>query len=327
MDLTTTYMGLELANPLVIGASPVVDGPDSIRKAQEAGAAAVVLHSLFEEEILREIEAFQEGEAQANFAEAGSLMPDLDYHLGPEPYLEMIRQVKEAATIPVIASLNGATAGGWTRYAAKIQEAGADALELNVYYLPTNPAETSEQVDERTLEIVRLVRTAVSIPVAVKLSPYCSALPNLARQLDEAGADGLVLFNRFYQPDIDIDELQTVPNLRLSTSEELRLRLRWLALLSGRIQASLAATGGVHTTVDVIKSLMAGAHAVQMVSALLIHGLDHITRTLDALRFWMSEHGYESVRQMRGSMSLVKNPNPAALTRANYVKVLESYRG
>ncbi len=224
-----------------------------------------------------------------------------------------------------MASLNGTTAGGWTSYAKKIEDAGADALELNVYYLPTEVKETGEDVERRTVEIVQAVKADVSIPVAVKLSPFFSSIPNLGQRLQGAGADGLVIFNRFYQPDIDIEDLDVVPNLRLSTTDELRLRLRWLAILSGQLDLSLAATGGAHTAVDVIKAVMAGAHAVQLVSALLIHGPEHISRTLEAISFWMQEHEYHSVRQMQGSMNLAHTPNPKAFARANYMKMLDSW--
>ncbi len=329
MDLTTTYLGFELPNPLVAGASPLVGSLDTVRKLEDAGVSALVLHSLFEEDILRELSAYREMEKQEeSFGEAQSYQPDLPgYHVGPERYLEVLHRTKEAVKVPVIASLNGSTPGGWTEYAKKIEQAGADALELNIFLLATDPDETGSEVEERTLRIVRSVKGAVSIPVAVKLSPYYSSMANLGVRLDEAGADGLVLFNRFYQPDIDIENLEVVPNLHLSTSEELRLRLRWLAILSGRVKASLAATGGAHTAVDVLKAVMAGAHAVQMVSALLIHGPDHLRRTREAMGFWLEEHEYDSLHQAQGSMSMVKTPNPAALARANYVEVLESWRG
>ncbi len=328
MNLTTQYLGLELKHPVVAGACPLGKDLDGLRRLEDGGAAAVVLPSLFEEEILREVMAHQALESiGGGFAEALSYLPDPPtYHVGPELYLEGIRRAKEALGIPVIASLNGATAGGWTSYARKIEQAGADALELNVFYLPTDPTETSAQVEQRTLDIVRAVTGEVSIPVAVKLSPYFSALACLAQYLEEAGARGLVLFNRFYQPDIDVEKLEVVPNLRLSTSDELRLRLRWLAILSPRLKLSLAATGGVHNANDVIKSLMAGATCVQMASALMIHGADHVKRMVEAVDFWAGLHEYESIAQMRGSMNLVRTPNPAALARANYVQVLESWQ-
>ena len=327
MDLSTTYLGLQLEHPIVPGASPLVERPDDARRLEDAGAAALVLHSLFEEEILRRVEAALAAESHGHAsAEAMAYWPELDHHLGPEEYLELVRSVKEAVAIPVIASLNGVTPGGWTSYAARIQEAGADALELNVYLLATDPEVPGTEVEERVVEIVRAVAGAVSIPVAVKLSPFFSSLPHLARRLVEAGARGLVLFNRFYQPDIDVEELEVVPNLRLSTPDELRLRLRWLAILSGRVEASLAATGGVHGPLDAVKAVMAGADAVQMVSALLEEGPGVLRRTVDGVRAWLEEHEYESLAQMKGSMSLRTVPDPSAVVRVNYARVLESWR-
>ncbi len=328
MDLKTTYLGLELANPIVSGASPLGASLDTIRQMEDAGAAAVVFPSLFEEEIMGAVQAQMEMEsAGAGFAEASSYLPNPDgYHVGPDQYLEHLRAAKEAVSIPIIASLNGTSPGGWTGYAKKMEEAGADAIELNAYYLATDAAETGADVEQRTIDIVAAVKDEVSLPVAVKLSPFYSSMANLARKLEETGADGLVIFNRFYQPDLDIEELDVVPNLRLSTADELRLRLRWLAILSSQVKLSLAATGGAHNAVDVIKAVMAGAHAVQMVSALLIHGPEHITRTLEAIDFWLSEHEYESLRQMQGSMNMSKVPEPDKLTRANYMKMLDSWQ-
>lgn len=327
MNLSTTYLGLDLKNPIMCGACPLGTNVDSIKQLADAGISGIVLPSLFEEEIQHAVRAELEMEsAGAGFAEASSYLPDPEgYHVGPNEYLELISKAKEATSIPVIASLNGATAGGWINYAEKMVAAGADALELNVYLLAFGADEPGISVEERTIEIVRAVKDAVQVPIAVKLSPFFSSLANMSQKLIEAGADGLVLFNRFYQPDIDIEELEVVPNLRLSTSEELRLRLRWLAILSGQINASLSATGGAHTAVDVIKAIMAGAHTVQMVSALLIHGPGHVGRCLEALEFWMKEHDYESVDQMLGSMNLAKTPNPEAIGRANYMKVLDSW--
>ena len=331
MELTTTYLGLELANPIVCGASPLASSLDTVRQMEDAGVSAVVLHSLFEEEIQREVEtqlAMESAGGGGGFAEATtSYYPDPEgYHVGPDRYLELVRSLKESVSIPVIGSLNGSTVGGWTSYARKIQDAGADALELNVFFLSTDAEETGEQVDGRVVDVVSAVAESVDIPVAVKLSPYFSSLPQLARRLQQADADGLVLFNRFYQPDIDIDELEAVPNLKLSTSDELRLRLRWLAILSAQSELSLAATGGAHNAADIIKAVMAGAHCVQLVSALLIHGSEHVSRTLDAMRFWMEEHEYASVAQMRGSMNLAKIPDPASLIRANYMQLLDSWK-
>jgi dihydroorotate dehydrogenase (fumarate) len=328
MDLKTTYLGLELANPIVSGSCPLGANLDTIRLLEDSGAAAVVIPSLFEEEIMAATTAQMEMEsAGAGFAEASSYIPNPDgYHVGPDQYLDHLQAAKEAVSIPIIASLNGTSPGGWTRYAKKMEEAGADALELNTYYIATDAAEPGSDVEKRTLDIVTAVKEAISLPVAVKLSPFFSSLANLAKQLQEKGADGIVIFNRFYQPDLDIEELDVVPNLRLSTADELRLRLRWLAIISSQVEMSLAATGGAHNAVDVIKAVMAGAHSVQMVSALLIHGPEHIKRTLEAIDFWLTEHEYESLRQMQGSMNMSKVPDAAKLTRANYMKMLDSWQ-
>ncbi len=328
MDLSTTYLGFELKNPIVVGACPLGTNLDTIRHLEDAGASAIVLPSLFEEEIQAAVHSHLEMEAVgAGFAEASSYLPDPEgYHVGPDRYLEHLQAAKAATSIPVIGSLNGSTAGGWTDYATKIQEAGADAIELNVYYLPTDLDETGEQVEQRTIDIVEAVKQNVSIPVAVKLSTFFSSIPNLAKKLEQKGADGVVIFNRFYQPDIDIEELDVVPNLRLSTADELRLRLRWLAILSGQVNLSLSATGGAHTAVDVIKAVMTGADTVQLVSALLIHGPEHITRVLEAIEFWMQEHDYQSLKQMHGSMNLQRTPNPKAFSRANYMRMLDSWQ-
>jgi len=328
MNLGTTYLGLERKNPSVCGSCPLGTNIDTVRQLELAGAAAIVLPSLFEEEILNAARGEMEMESTgAGFAEASSYLPDpAGYHIGPSDYLDHLKTTKDAVAIPVIASLNGTTPGGWSKYAAKMEAAGADAIELNTYYLATDPKETGEAVEDRTLEIVRSVKEAVSIPVSVKLSPFYSSLSNFALKLEEAGADGLVLFNRFYQPDLDIEELDVIPNLRLSTADELRLRLRWLSILSSQVGMSLAATGGAHNAVDVIKAVMTGAHSVQMVSALLIHGPDHIQRTLEAVEFWLNEHDYESLKQMQGSMNMAKVPDAAKLTRANYMKMLDSWQ-
>jgi dihydroorotate dehydrogenase (fumarate) len=327
MDLTTSYLGFELDNPIMVGACPLGTSVDTVKGLADAGASAIVLPSLFEEEIQAAVRAHMEMESVgAGFAEASSYLPDPEgYHVGPDQYLEHLESIKAAVAMPVIGSLNGSTPGGWTSYAKKIQDAGADALELNVYDMPIDANETGVEVEERAIEIVRSVKADVSIPVSVKLSPFFSSIPNLANKLVGAGADGLVIFNRFYQPDIDIEDLDVVPNLRLSTTDELRMRLRWLAILSGQLDVSLAATGGAHTAVDVIKAVMTGAHAVQLVSALLIHGPEHIARTLEAIRFWMDDHGYDSVRQMQGSMNLARTPDPKAFARANYMKMLDSW--
>ena len=329
MDLSTTYLGFKLPNPLMPGASPLVDDLDTVKRLEDAGAAAIVMHSLFEEQITRE----QLGHLHAvemhedSFAEALSYFPQpQEYRLGPEAYLEQIRKIKAMVKVPVIASLNGTSPAGWLDYAKLIQQAGADALELNVYYLATQAWETTESVERRTLEAVRVVKGAIKIPVAVKLSPFYSALANLAKQLDEAGADALVLFNRFYQPDIDVEELEVVPSLQLSDSSELLLRLRWLAILSGHVKGSLACSGGVHSPLDAIKAVMAGAHAVQLVSALLKREPAYLQTVRTGMERWMEEHEYSSLSQMQASMSHQKSPNPQALERANYMKILQGWR-
>ncbi len=328
MDLRCRYLGLDLAHPLMPGASPLVDDLDQVRRLEDAGAAAIVMHSLFEEQIEREqrgAEHHMEAHAES-FAEAVSYFPNPDdYPLGPDRYLEQIGRIRDAVDVPVIGSLNGVTPEGWLQYARLMQEAGVHALELNVYYIPTDGAETSEHVEWRVIEAARVVKEAVSIPVAVKLSPFYSSPAHLARQLDGLGVDGLVLFNRFYQPEIDIETLEAYPHLHLSDPSELLLRLRWLAILSGRVASSLAVSGGVHTAKDVIRAIMAGADAVQMVSALLLSGPEHLSKVRGQLVEWMEEHEYESVAQMRGSMSHARCPDPAAFERANYMRVLQSW--
>jgi len=329
MDLSTTYLGLELPHPLMPGASPLVDDLDTVRRLEDAGAAAIVMHSLFEEQIeseqlgtLRVMEAHAE-----SFAEALSYFPRADeFALDPDRYLEQVRRIREAVAVPVIASLNGVSDAGWLEYARLIEQAGADALELNVYYVATEPHETGEHVERRVLDIARTVKAEVGLPVAVKLSPFFSSLAHLADQLDGLGADGLVVFNRFYQPDIDVEALEAVPHLHLSDSSELLLRLRWLAILSGRVRASLAVSGGVHTPIDAVKAVMAGAHAVQMVSALLRQGPAHLRTMRQGMAAWLEDHEYDCLRQMQGSMSLRRCPDPAAFERGNYVRVLQSWR-
>jgi dihydroorotate dehydrogenase (fumarate) len=328
MDLSTRWLGLRLKNPLIVGASPMVDDLGTVRRLEDAGAAAIVLHSLFEEQIVREqLASFHHYEAhEESFAEALSFFPSpADLPLGPDAYLELIRKVKAAVEVPVVASLNGSTAGGWLRYARLMEQAGADALELNVYFLATDLYESAEAVERRTAAMVRTVKEAVSIPVAVKLSPYYTSLACFAQRLASEGADGLVLFNRFYQPDLDVEALEVQRTLRLSDASELPLRLRWLAILSGRVEATLVATGGIHGALDAVKALMAGAHAVQMVSALLKHGPEYLRLVRDELARWMAEHGYESVDSMIGSLSLARCPDPAAYERANYVQILQSW--
>jgi dihydroorotate dehydrogenase (fumarate) len=328
MDLSTKYLGLELPHPLMPGASPLVDDMGMVRRLEDAGASAIVMHSLFEEQIAseqREALLF-ESHAESN-AEAVSYSPAPGmFALGPDEYLEQILRIRAAVSVPVIASLNGTTPQSWIEYARLIEQAGAHALEINVYHLAIDPMENGEDVESRTLQTAEAVKGAVSIPVAVKLSPFYSAFANLARKLDDAGADGLVIFNRFYQPDIDVEALDVLPTVHLSDSGDLLLRLRWLAVLSGRVRASLAVTGGVHTSLDAIKAVMAGAHAIQMVSALLSRGPEHLRRVREEMVQWLEEHGYESLRQMQGSMSLARSGNPAALERSNYMRVLQSWR-
>jgi len=329
MDLRTTYLGIELAHPLMPGASPLVDDLDMVRRLEDAGASAIVMHSLFEEQITREVESrLATVDAHADsFAEAQSYFPAADeFALGPDRYLEQVRRVREAVRVPVIGSLNGTTPEGWLDYAKLIQEAGADAIELNFYHVATDPYETSADVERRAIDIVRAVRGTVHIPIAVKLSPFFSSLPHLAQGLEHTGASGLVLFNRFYQPDIDPEMLEAVPRLHFSTSDELLLRVRWLAILSGRTKMSLAATGGVHTGLDALKAVMAGAHAVQMVAALLNHGPGRLTAVRRELSRWLEDNEYDSLRQAQGSMSLSRSPNPAAFERGNYMRALQSWR-
>jgi len=330
MDLSTTYLGLPLAHPLMAGASPLADDLDTVRRLEDAGSSAIVLRSLFEEQIVRE----QLGAAahlQAHddaFAEALSYTPPTTvFAMGPDTYLEQIRRIREAVRVPVIASLNGATPGGWTRYARLMEQAGAHALECNLYVIPTEPHESGQHVEERLLAIVASVTSSVTIPVAVKLSPFFSSLPHFARRLSIAGARGAVLFNRFYQPDIDVEDLDVVRSLHLSDSSELLLRLRWLAVLSGRTPLSLAASGGVHTTVDAVKAMMAGASAVQLVSALLRHGPGHLREVIAGVHTWLDEHDYTSLAQLTGSMNLSRCPEPAAYERANYMTLLQSFHG
>jgi len=329
MDLSTTYLGLTLPHPLMPGASPLADSLDTVKRLEDAGAAAIVLRSLFEEQITREQNGLVHNiEVTSNgSAEALSYFPRPDdFVFGTHEYLEQIRKIKAAVKLPVIASLNGTTSEGWLSYAKTIQQAGADALELNVYFIATDPKETGAHVEQRTVEVLKAVKKAISIPVAVKLSPYFSSVTHLAHQLDGAGVDGLVLFNRFYQPDIDVEALEAVPSLHLSDSSELLLRLHWLAILCGQVKASLAATGGVHTGLDAIKAVMAGASAVQVVSRLLEDGPDRLLTIFQGMKHWMEEHDYESLEQMRGSMSLQKSPDPAAFERGNYMKVLRSWK-
>jgi dihydroorotate dehydrogenase (fumarate) len=328
MDLATNYLGLQLPHPFMPGASPLVDDLDNVKRLEDAGAAAIVMRSLFEEQIVREqVATFVHTETHGeSFAEALCYFPSPDrFVLGPEEYLEHLARVKAAVSVPVIASLNGTTLGGWLGYAKAIEQVGADALELNVYTVGTDGDAGASAVEDRTVEMLRVVKAGCRIPVAVKLSPFYTSLAHFAHRLVVAGADGLVLFNRFYQPDIDVEQVQAVRSLVLSSHQELPLRLRWLALLSGRVSASLAVTGGVHTAVDAVKAVMAGAHAVQMVSALLKNGPTHLALVRERFLEWMEKHEYSSLRQMQGSMNLVACPDPAVYERANYMLTLQSW--
>lgn len=327
-DLTTTYLGLRLKNPLVASASPLSKKVELVQQLEEAGASAVVLYSLFEEQITHESRALDHylTHGAESYAEALSYFPDLDhYNLEPDSYLEHIQQVKRAVDIPVIGSLNGISPGGWVEYARKIEQAGADALELNIYYLPTDVSVGSAELEEIYIVLLRDIRLQVRIPIAVKLSPFFTALPYMARRLVQAGADGLVLFNRFYQPDFNLETLEVVPNLTLSSSHDLRLPLRWIAILYGKIEADFALTSGVHTAEDVLKAIMAGANVAMLTSELLANGIWRLHDILDDLRTWMDRHEYESITQMRGSMSQRAVAEPAAFERANYMKALNSF--
>lgn len=329
MDLSTNYLGFNLPHPFMPGASPLADNLDSVRRLEDAGAAAIVMRSLFEEQLIAEglaTHSSMDGPADS-FAEALSYFPTPDeFVLGPDEYLEQLRKIKQAVHVPVIASLNGATLGGWLDYARQIQQAGADALELNIYFVATDMDEGGEVVVKRTVDMVAAVKKVVSLPVAVKLSPYYSSLANVAKQLDAVKVDGMVLFNRFYQPDIDVENLEVEESLTLSHSGALLMRLRWLAILSGRVQADLAVTGGVHTCLDAVKAIMCGAHSVQVVSALLTGGAQHLKKLREEVARWLDEHEYESLKQMQGSMSLLKCPNPKAFERANYMHILQSWQ-
>jgi dihydroorotate dehydrogenase (fumarate) len=335
IDLTTTYLGLDLKNPLVASASTLSSDLDNIRKMEDAGAAAIVMHSLFEEQITaddnrrdRFVGRDSEGleDSTLRIADLAEIYRSdvVSYNQGPEAHLEHIFQTKRAVRIPIIASLNGASRGGWTRYAAKMQEAGADALELNTYYLPADADVTSNEVEQMYCDLVKQVRSKIQIPVAVKLNPYFSAIANMARRLKQAGADGLVLFNRFYQPDFDLERLEILPNLALSNSDELLLRLHWVAILFGRVKADLAVTGGVHTARDVLKAVTAGASVAMMTSALFRNGIDHFSKVLADLNEWMERHKHESIQELRGTMAIRSIADTSDFERANYMRVLSS---
>ncbi len=328
MDLSTTYLGLPLRTPLVVSASPLSEEVGAIRRMEDAGAAAVVLYSLFEEQIVGEALALDHhlSFGAESFAEALTWFPEpAEFRLGPEGYLEHIRRAKAAVDIPVIASLNGSSPGGWTSYARSIEEAGADAIELNIYYIPTDERMSGAEVEQNYIDILRLVREAVKIPISVKLSPFFSSMSSMARRLEAAGADGLVLFNRFYQPDIDLEHLEVHPHIILSTPMAMRLPMRWIAILHGRIRASLAGTSGIHTASDVMKMVMAGADVTQICSALYRHGIDYLTTIEREMVEWMNDHEYQSIGQMRGSMSQLHCPDPSQFERAQYIKSLHSF--
>jgi len=326
IDLSTQYLGMKLRTPLVPSASPLSQEVSSIRRLEDAGASAVVLYSLFEEQLRQEsIELdYHMNEATESFAESLTFFPQpSEFRLGPDGYLELIRKAKDAVKIPIIASLNGTTVGGWTRYAREIQQAGADALECNIYYIPTDPHLSSAQVEQTYVEIVHSVKSTVTIPVAVKISPFFSNLAYMAQRLDAAGADSLVLFNRFYQPDVDLEELEIKPNVLLSTPQALRLPLTWIGILYGRVKANLAATSGIHDAHDIIKMLMVGASATMVCSSLLRNGINHIRTLEQGMKDWMERHEYESVSQMQGSMSQLRCPDPGAFERAQYMRAIK----
>ena len=328
LDLTTTYLGLHLKNPLVASASPLSKKIDTLRRLEDAGAAAVVMYSLFEEQLTHESQELHHylERGTNSFAESLDYFPELDtYNMGPELYLEHLHNVKRALDIPVIGSLNGISPGGWVDYAHRMEQAGADALELNIYSLPTDPDVSSAELEDSYVQLVRDVRATIKLPIALKLSPFFTSLPHVAKRFVEAGANGLVLFNRFYQPDFDLEELEVIPNLELSTSHELRLPLRWIAILYGRIAADFALTSGVHTAQDVLKAMMAGANVAMMTSTLLTNGVGRLMHILNDLQEWMEEHEYVSIRQMRGSMSQQAVADPAAFERANYMRTLSSF--
>lgn len=328
VDLTTTYLGLKLKNPLVASPSPLSEKVANVKLLEEAGIAAVVMYSLFEEQIIHEslqLDNFLNRNTES-FAEALTYFPNIGkYTLSPEKYIEALEKTRRAVNIPVLGSLNGVSTGGWIEYARKIQDAGADGLELNLYYLPTDTSLSCAQLEDNYVKLVSDIRSSVTIPLAIKLAPFFTALPNFANRLVDAGANGLVLFNRFYQPDLDLENLEVVPNLVLSNSNDLRLPLRWIAILYGKVKADLALTSGVHTSEDAIKAIMAGATVAMTTSALLKRGVQAVSQILSGMEAWMVEHEYVSAQQMRGSMSQGAVADPAAFERANYMKVLSSF--
>jgi dihydroorotate dehydrogenase (fumarate) len=328
-DLTTSYMGMTLKHPVVPSASPISQSLDGIKRMEDAGASAIVMYSLFEEQIEGESHLLDHylSYGSESFAEALDYFPEMDsYNVGPDSYLDLIQRAKETTSIPIIASLNGVSTGGWTEYALRMQEAGADGLELNIYYIPTDPTTSGADVEQMYLDVVREVKESVSIPVAVKVGPFFSSFANMANRFQQTGADALVVFNRFYQPDFDLERLEVAPNLALSTSSELRLPLRWIAILYGRVPIDFALTSGVHTVDDVLKGVMAGASVTMMTSELLRNGVERIEQIVNELTIWMEEREYESIVQMQGSMSQKNVAEPDAFERANYMRVLQSWQ-
>lgn len=329
MDLSTTYMGLKLKNPIVPSSSPLSQSIDNVKKMEDAGAAAVVVYSLFEEQITHESGELDHylSYGTESYAEALSYFPEpQQFYLTPYQYLDHIAALKKAVDIPIIGSLNGVSTGGWVKYAKNIEQAGADALELNIYYVATNPNLTGSEIETMYVDVLTEVKKNVKIPVAMKLSPFFTSMANMAKRLDNAGADALVLFNRFYQPDFDLEKLEVVPNLVLSTNWEMRLPLRWIAILYGNIKASLGATSGIHNHEDVIKIMMAGGDVAMMASELLVKGIGRISEILDGIKEWMEKNEYDSISMMKGSMSQKKIAQPAAFERANYMKLLQSWK-
>jgi dihydroorotate dehydrogenase (fumarate) len=329
MDLSTQYLGLELKNPLVAAASPMTREVGSARKLEDAGVSAIVMYSVFEEQIEHEAaehDHYLEFGAES-FAEALSYMPThVGFPRGSDDYLEHVAALKNALDVPLIASLNGTSTGGWTEYAKRIEEAGADALELNVYYVAASPATGSDQIEQRYIDVLTAVRSSVRIPVAIKLNPFISAMAHFAKRLDDAGADGLVLFNRFYQPDIDLEELEIVPDLQLSAPHEMRLPLRWIAILDPIVDCSLAASTGIYTSFDVLKLMMAGADVAMLCATVLRNGFPAISTIIEGMKEWMDDHEYESIRQMQGSMNQMSCPDPVAFERGNYMRALNAYQ-
>ena len=328
-DLSTTYLGLNLKNPLVASASPLSKKVENAKKLEAAGVSAIVMYSLFEEQIIHDSLELDHYLTRGtnSFAEALTYLPDLGtYNMGPEKYLDHLSTLKKELSIPVISSLNGVSKGGWVRYARLMQDAGADAIELNMYYLSADPDLSGQELEDNYIDLVSEVKAAISIPLAVKLSPFITSLPNFVRRLTTAGADGVALFNRFYQPDFDLEELEVVRTLELSDSRDLLLPLRWISILHGKVEADFALTSGVHTAADVLKAMMAGAKVAMTASMVLHDGYESVTTVLKNLKAWMEEHEYESIKQMQGSMSQQSVAEPAAFERSNYIQILSEFR-